>query len=178
MKTRIITFVILLTTLLASGAATAQFLGTTALLTGFKTECFQSSLHKETPLKRAVPFKGRFLLDLTNGVVGTGVATHVGSFTLVALDNQEGFPYITGTVTITAANGDEIFVTHTGYFQDLGNGRAVADFDNTITGGTGRFAGASGRFAIHALVNQTLSTGRATLYGTIRYSSGGSDMAI
>jgi len=168
MKTRILTFVTLLTTLLASGAATAQFLGTTALLTGFKAERFQSSFHKETPLKRAIPFKGKFSLDLTNGVVGTGVATYVGSFTMVALDNEDGFPYITGTVIITAADGDEIFAIHTGYFQNLSNGRAVVNFRNIITGGTGRFAGASGQFTMHALLNQTLGTGRATLDGMIR----------
>lgn len=178
MKNSILTFAILLTTLLASGAAAAQLLSTTTLLTGFKAGSSRSSSPKEHPLKRAVPFRGRFTLDLSNGVVGTGVATHIGRFTLVALDDQANFPNITGTVTITAANGDEIFVTHTGFFQDLGNGRAVLDFDNTITGGTGKFAGATGSFTIHSLINQNLGTGRATLSGTIKYSSCGTEIDL
>ena len=171
MKNSILTFAILLTTLLASGAATAQFLGMTTLLPGFKAASSHRSALNGHPLKRAVPFRGRFTLDLSSGVVGTGVATHIGRFTLVALDDQTNFPAITGTVTITAANGDELFATHTGVFQDLGHGRAVLDFDNTITGGTGKFAGATGSFTIHSLINQNLGTGRATLCGTIRYAS-------
>ena len=171
MKNSILTFVILLTTLLASGAASAQFLGITTWLPVFRAASFHRSELKGHPLKRAVPFRGRFTLDLSSGVVGTGVATRIGRFTLVALDDQTNFPTITGTVTITAANGDEIFATHTGVFQDLGHGRAVLDFDNTITGGTGKFAGATGSFAIHSLINEKLGTGRATLCGTISYSA-------
>lgn len=135
----------------------------------FKKELLQNSSQKHSQLKPSVPFRGKITLSLTNGVAGTGTGSHIGRFTLVAEDNEVGFPVITGTVTITAANGDQIFATHTGFAQELGNSMLQVDFDNTITGGTGRFAGATGRFDINANVNENVGTGTATFDGTISY---------
>jgi len=115
-----------------------------------------------------VPFKGEFTLSLIeNGVTGTGTGSQIGKFTLIAHDDESNFPNITGTVIITAANGDQIFATHTGFAQELSDGMLKVDFDNTITGGTGRFPGATGSFAIHSLVNESTGTGNATFDGTI-----------
>jgi hypothetical protein len=119
-------------------------------------------------LKNQVPFKGKFTLSIgENGVSGTGTGSHIGRFTLVAQDDESGFPYITGIVTITAANGDQIFATHTGFAQELGGGMLQVDFVNTITGGTGRFTGATGSFDIHAHVNENIGAGNATFDGSI-----------
>ncbi|MEO5997499.1 MAG: hypothetical protein ABIN89_12240 [Chitinophagaceae bacterium] len=41
------------------------------------------------------------------------------------------------------------------------------DLANTITGGTGRFAGATGSFDISVLINETVGTGEGTFDGTI-----------
>jgi hypothetical protein len=43
------------------------------------------------------------------------------------------------------------------------------DLDNTITGGTGRFAGTTGSFIISALVNENVGRGDGTFEGTISY---------
>jgi hypothetical protein len=61
----------------------------------------------------------------------------------------------TGTFEFIAANGDELFTDIVGE----GSGAPIAHITecNTITGGTGRFAGATGNFTIHRVVD--LSTG-------------------
>ena len=75
---------------------------------------------------------------------GTGTASHIGHFTVV----DDGFANLStgsggGRVTFTAANGDSFTATETGSAIIEGGFADVTD-DATITGGTGRFAGASG----------------------------------
>jgi len=57
---------------------------------------------------------------------------------------------IQGTSTIVAANGDTLFTTFTGTGESSGafavGQTSVATLAVTITGGTGRFAGASGAY--------------------------------
>jgi hypothetical protein len=88
--------------------------------------------------------------QLTNAETGTAQVTHLGRSTMESNEvvelcvNPEGAE-ITGQFTITAANGDLVF----GTYETLGH----LNFDTnevtfsgqfTITGGTGRFEGASG----------------------------------
>jgi hypothetical protein len=80
-----------------------------------------------------------------NGVeitaTGTGVATHLGRFVRneeILLNPTTG--ELTGSIVFTAANGDELWCTFSGGFT----GPATAAGTYTITGGTGRFVGASG----------------------------------
>ncbi len=128
-----------------------------------------SSCQKEDHENKCVPFKGKFTTSSTEtGIVGTGTGSHIGRFTLVAED-QVSFPNITGTVIITAANGDQIFATHTGMIDPQANNMLKVHLDNTITGGTGRFAGATGSFSIDDLVDGSTGTGNATFDGTICY---------
>lgn len=90
---------------------------------------------------------------------GTGNGTHLGRFTLtwewvVDLPTLSGV----GIITFTAANGDTLFT-----FSDDAQGYPTEDpnvlrFTRThiITGGTGRFAGASGSFYAEGfLVDET-----------------------
>jgi hypothetical protein len=77
--------------------------------------------------------------------VGTGEGTPIGKFTYASQDNFEKFPTITCTTIMTAANGDQLFGNQIGIVQDMGNGIGKVDFDNTIKGGTGRFANATGQ---------------------------------
>jgi len=135
----------------------------------FKKEVLQNDLKKGIIMKESVPFNGTMKMSIANGIYGTGEASHIGSFKLSAQDDESNFPSITGTVLITAANGDQIFATHTGSAMELGNNMLLVDFENTITGGTGRFTNANGSFQIHAMVNEVLATGIATLNGTISY---------
>jgi hypothetical protein len=77
-----------------------------------------------------------------------GEATHVGRFTLtsdIAVDVR--FGTATGTSTLTAANGDLLFLTLTGYAVAPAFIETVANY--TITGGTGRFEGATGSFTAY-----------------------------
>ena len=141
------------------------------LLVGFAT--LSSSFQKENLLSssqnrltKSAPFKGKFTFsfnDAGTGVDGTGVGSQIGRFTIAG--------QFAGTSTITAANGDQIFTTFTELpEQDLGNGIILVSLNNTITGGTGRFAGATGSFVIDALTNLNLGTGSATFDGTIKLS--------
>lgn len=128
-----------------------------------------NSSQKQELKNQCVPFKGKLTTSPTaTGVTGTGEASHIGRFTLVAYD-QVSFPNITGTTIITAANGDQIFVNHAGLITPLADNMVNVHLENTITGGTGRFAGATGRYSLDGLVNATLGTGDATLNGTICY---------
>jgi hypothetical protein len=76
-------------------------------------------------------------------VAGEGHATHLGRFTVtgqVAVDVATGIPV--GTWTLTAANGDMLFLAMTGHGIDPTHGFGAF----TIVGGTGRFEGASGSY--------------------------------
>ncbi len=98
----------------------------------------------------AVPFKGRGtgeivgVQPLPTGVLITanarGNATHLGNYSrveniLLAPDGS-----FTGDVTFTAANGDQLTANIEGAFT----GPATASGTYSFTGGTGRFATATG----------------------------------
>jgi hypothetical protein len=83
-----------------------------------------------------------------------GQATHLGKFTAHAELQVTGFtpPNIfeaVGNFTLVAANGDEVTGTLAGTSMATGPGPIftghIATYVLTITGGTGRFDGASGR---------------------------------
>ena len=98
---------------------------------------------------------------LVNGT-GTGTAAHLGSFTsaftaTVALATGSA----TGSISLIAANGDRLDATFVGQGTPTGEPNVVAIEEvATITGGTGRFASATGAFTIQRVLNQT--TGRSS----------------
>jgi hypothetical protein len=55
---------------------------------------------------------------------------------------------VTGFMTITAANGDELYAVVTGTAIPVAPGQLALDQAGTITGGTGRFDEAEGSFSI------------------------------
>jgi hypothetical protein len=79
----------------------------------------------------------------------TGNASHLGRFTGTATEvlYAPDFDSFTVYVTQVAANGDELFSTYEGTFVDSSD--SIGTFQ--ITGGTGRFAGASGSGTFMAL---------------------------
>ena len=99
---------------------------------------------------------------LVDGTV-TGVATHLGQFTMhynVVVSNPiNPVATSTGSAQLTAANGDMIFTTIIGQGVPAPGAPGFAQIteQNTITGGTGRFAGAQGSFTVERLVE--LATG-------------------
>jgi hypothetical protein len=100
---------------------------------------------------------------------GSGTATQIGSFTVVYevevnLLNRASI----GSAHFIAANGDSIFTEFTG------QGSPIPDSDfsfivemNTITGGTGRFAGATGTFTVERLLNRVTGITSGSFSGTI-----------
>jgi hypothetical protein len=76
-------------------------------------------------------------------VAGEGQASHLGHFTVagdVALTVATGIPI--GTWTLTAANGDMLFLSMGGSGIDPTHGFGAF----TVEGGTGRFQGATGYY--------------------------------
>jgi len=116
--------------------------------------------------QKQVPFKGSLQgqeIDTPQGgpppttlnAVGstTGIASHVGQFSFtyqltVTLANGTA----TGSGHLIAANGDSVYTTITGSSDVTTPGLASITEIDTITGGTGRFAGAQGSFTVERLV--------------------------
>jgi hypothetical protein len=129
-----------------------------------------------------VPFKGCYTTssnilqpppNLIQQVSGTGIASHLGKSTFeaisyVTVSAQPPFT-VSGTRTITAANGDQLFTTFTGTSTPVVNGMNGADLVETITGGTGRFANASGSYTVTARNNFITSSFKACFDGYIKY---------
>lgn len=95
--------------------------------------------------------------------VSSGHGTHVGAYTLVG---QETIDLTTlaisnGLATLTAANGDQIFLAYSGQAMPASTpGFLTSTFTATITGGTGRFAGATGSLTFSSI--GSLATGQFT----------------
>lgn len=127
-----------------------------------------------------LPFKGRldgaytltFLGPTTLFVSGqgTGNATQLGRFTfeydeLVDLSTGTG----TGSYELTAANGDTVTADWTGYGLPTENPAVLLVVENaTITGGTGRFANATGSFTVERLFDFGTNSGGGSFDGTMR----------
>jgi hypothetical protein len=78
---------------------------------------------------------------------GTGQSTHLGRFTMESphftyLDTLE----VEGEQIFTGANGDTITARISGQFVETSAGTLEAILSGVITGGTGRFLGASGSY--------------------------------
>jgi hypothetical protein len=125
---------------------------------------------------RQVPFKGELagtsaltplqppFASVTVSAAGNG--THLGRFTL---EIPHTVNFVTqsaeGTMTFTAANGDTVTAVFTGQLQ-LGPIESVIEHA-TITGGTGRFVGATGSFTMHRLLDPVAGTTTGSFDGTI-----------
>ena len=108
----------------------------------------------DRPLKGKT--SGTTTLDIATGAgtsQGTGTFSHLGKSTYTL--NSTSVPTgpttfaVTGTGTVVAANGDQVFATFTGTATVPSLVPAVGDIGQTtlvftITGGTGRFSDASG----------------------------------
>jgi hypothetical protein len=132
-----------------------------------------------------VPLKG----NLQGDVVHTAVSPTVDSVVITATGNVGplGHAAITtthlvdrvarqavGTYDFTAANGDTVHAEFTGRAMPTATPGVLAIVEiATITGGTGRFEGATGSFTIQRLYDQVAGTTDGTIEGSI--SSPGSN---
>src|SRR5439155_5194404 len=103
-------------------------------------------------------------------VNATGEATHLGQF---ALDIPHRVNVITrtatGTYTFIAANGDTLTATFVGHSAPTAADPTILyiEEDATITGGTGRFAGATGHFECDRFFDTIAGTTTGEFEGTI-----------
>ncbi len=84
-------------------------------------------------------------------LVGDGAATHLGRYTWVSDIVFADLPTLAGseTTTLTAANGDMLFAAGTAEGTPSEDGQSISSVETlTITGGTGRFTGATGSFVL------------------------------
>ena len=130
------------------------------------------------------PFSARgtgvaaFILDGNGNVIGadvtsSGNATHLGQFTSTGRvefrpdPDDPNIVYPSGEAVFTAANGDKLGIVIENASMDLRTGIATGQF--RFTGGTGRFANASG--ITEVVVEQNFVTGgfELTMVGKIDY---------
>jgi len=102
-------------------------------------------------------------------VEATGTASQLGQFAVIV-------PHLVNTPTrtaagnyeFTAANGDKVYAEFTGVAQPTATVGVIAIVETaTITGGTGRFAGASGGFVVHRLFDRIANTTTGSFEGAI-----------
>jgi hypothetical protein len=133
---------------------------------------------KALPAGALVPFKGSFDGDVTvvpappslfATVDATGHATHLGQFTLkIPHLVNPGNGTAHGFYTFTAADGDEVFAEFWGNATTTDVFGVLSIVETaTITGGTGRFAGATGSFTTERLYDRIAGTTEGTFAGSV-----------
>jgi hypothetical protein len=130
-----------------------------------------------------VPFKGHMsgssiaISQASNNITATVYLEHLGKSHLVGTTTVTGQTKCGGFVgtekdIITAANGDEIFVFGHGVSCPTSPTVFHDNVTFAVTGGTGRFTGASGSGTVHTTIvitSETTSTFTAIIDGTISY---------
>ena len=112
--------------------------------------------------QQQVPFKGTFqgkdaVDPPTITTSGTGLGTHMGEFSLT---QETNLSTLNGSAHWVAANGDSIetaFISSPDFSTEA-LGYITVTETHTITGGTGRFAGAQGSFILERTHLVALST--------------------
>jgi hypothetical protein len=125
-----------------------------------------------------VPFNGTLQGDVTRtpapplvlaDINATGNATHLGRFTLDVPHVVDPATRIAvGSYEFTAANGDVVYADFTGLATPTDiPGVLYIEETATITGGTGRFAGANGSFTVERWFDTVAGTTSGSFEGTI-----------
>ena len=126
-----------------------------------------------------VPFKGTLAGTATITPLGgpmvaveidaAGTATYLGKFTLEAPHtvNQATLTAV-GTYTLTAANGDTLTADLAGTARMVEPPNVIAITETaTVTGGTGRFAGATGSIQVERVFNRATGVTTGSFDGWI-----------
>lgn len=138
---------------------------------------FAVSLASVSAVAAETPFKGKVNAVETGTVVfptrfldrgGTGTATHLGRYT-EQVTMVINIPTLssTGVAAFTAANGDTLLATVVGQATRTSPTTLSIVEVYTITGGTGRFADASGSFTLKSTLDQTTGISSGTFSGAI-----------
>ena len=130
------------------------------------------------PVSVTVPFKAHYdahIVGVGPGLgcdarlflEGGGNATHLGLFTItLGFCGRPDGTLDTGTGTFVAANGDLLYITFHGVSD---GGHPILHFTSyvTFTGGTGRFAGATGTATVQGIFDANTGAGPADWDGMI-----------
>lgn len=110
---------------------------------------------------------------LKQRITGTGKSTqlNINKFVAVsAMDMTKAAPFpITGPATFYAEDGDTFITTFTGTATPNPDGSLMVEMTNTITGGTGKFAHATGTITGKTMVGPKIPNPTITNKGTITY---------
>jgi len=117
--------------------------------------------------------------NVVNVESGTGVAEHLGNVTWASREvanfcvdpNNPSIASVSGTMVITAANGDQLVQTYTTTVNaDFNAGTLVATGAYVVAGGTGRFSDATGGGAVNVSGSLAAPFGVSGTYtGSIAY---------
>jgi hypothetical protein len=121
------------------------------------------------------PFRGHYAHD--GPAPGSGQATHLGRFIQEAMVVVNPDGSVVGTEVFTAANGDQLFMDIVGFPTDECEPAPTEVIPIcgtfTVTGGTGRFSGASGDaqfMGVITIIDESSPPHIAvTFAGTIQY---------
>jgi hypothetical protein len=125
-----------------------------------------------------VPLNGSFAaveIDEVQGTTlfvngsGTGNATHLGRYTVTFEAEVDLLTLMgVGTMTFVAANGDSLSTDFNGQATPTPDPNIFLVVElETITGGTGRFAGAAGSFRLERVIDLTTGLSSGSFSGTI-----------
>jgi hypothetical protein len=108
---------------------------------------------------------------------GAGIATQLGRFTVeIPHVVNQATRVAVGSYEFTAANGDTVTAEFTGQATLVSPGVLAVAETATITGGTGRFAGATGSFVTERVFYVATGFTTGSFHGTI--SSPGAELAF
>jgi hypothetical protein len=133
------------------------------------------------PAGQQVPFKGKLEGTVTRALVpgfltlvsvlveGEGTGTHLGRFSVEAPHYVDSATRTAeGEYQFTAANGDTVTADFTGAATPTATPGVLYIVETaTITGGTGRFAGATGSFVVERLYDTATGTTVGSYTGSI-----------
>jgi len=98
---------------------------------------------------------------------GAGTASHLGHFEMTGVDTGRfPDPVATGTWMLTAANQDQLFAKTESRGEPIDERTDRVTTTATISGGTGRFAGATGSFTVIFIGIRDESTASGSFSGS------------
>ena len=135
---------------------------------------------EDNDCKKTVPFKAVFQVQsvitqqgppLLIEATGTGNGTPIGKSSFVGHAQVDANNNFTDNGIITTANGDQIFETANGPgpVVDPATGNILIISQNIITGGTGKYEGATGNYTTIAHASAISPVGIDSLKGTITF---------
>lgn len=102
-------------------------------------------------------------------LTGSGIATQLGLFT-ISSQAQVNIPTLASSTsaTLVASDGSTLFAEGLGQGTPTATPGIVSIVETyTITGGTGRFAGATGSFTVERVLNRATGVSSGTISGVI-----------